>query len=140
MTWSPSAEGADRDGSSYHVAVDGATRRACSEILADEKKATVCGLLCRTVAWSSARGIVVERILTNGPAYRPHPHRDTRADLSIRHSGTRAYRPQAGGTAERFIKTLAERWAYGAGVRSLRQCGARIAWSQHAPWKCTTNF
>jgi transposase InsO family protein len=98
-----------------HVAVDGATRLAYSEVLGDERKETCCAFLRRAVAWFAAQGIVVRRILTdNGSAYRSHLHRATCAELAIRHSRTRAYRPRTNGKAERFIKTLTERWAYGA--------------------------
>jgi len=98
-----------------HVAIDGATRMAYVEVLADEKKETCCGFLERAVAWFAARGIAVERILTdNGSAYRSHRHRETCTRLGIRHRRTRAYRPRTNGKAERFIKTLTERWAYGA--------------------------
>jgi transposase len=56
-----------------HVAVDGATRMAYSEVLADERKETCCGFLERAVAWFGAQGIAVQRILTdNGPGYRSH--------------------------------------------------------------------
>jgi transposase InsO family protein len=97
-----------------HVAIDGATRLAYSEVLADERKESACGFLERAVAWFGAQGITVERILTdNGSAYRSHLHRATCAKLGIRHSRTRAYRPRTNGKAERFIKTLTERWAYG---------------------------
>lgn len=98
-----------------HVAIDGATRMAYSEVLADERKETACSFLVRAVAWFAAQGIVVERLLTdNGAAYRSHLHRETCASLGIRHSRTRPYRPRTNGKAERFIKTLTERWAYGA--------------------------
>lgn len=77
-----------------HVAIDGATRMAYSEVLADERKPTACGFLSRAVAWFAARGIVVERLLTdNGAAYRSHLHREVCAELGIRHSRTRPYRP-----------------------------------------------
>ena len=98
-----------------HVAVEGATRMAYVEVLADEKKETACAFLERAIGWFAARGIAVERILTdNGSAYRSHLHRETCARLGIRHSRTRPYRPRTNGKAERFIKTLTERWAYGA--------------------------
>jgi transposase InsO family protein len=98
-----------------HVAVDGATRLAYVEVLADEKKETACAFLERAITWFAAQGITVERILTdNGAAYRSHLHRDLCTRLGIRHSRTRAYRPRTNGKAERFIKTLTQRWAYGA--------------------------
>jgi transposase InsO family protein len=113
-----------------HVAVDGATRLAYVEVLADERKQTACGFLERAIAWFAARGIVVERILTdNGAAYRSHLHRHTCQRLGIRHSRTRAYRPRTNGKAERFIKTLTERWAYGAIYStSAERTGALSSW------------
>ena len=113
-----------------HVAVDGATRMAYSEVLPDERKETACAFLGRAVAWFAAQGIAVERVLTdNGSAYRSHLHRATCAELGIRHSRTRAYRPRTNGKAERFIKTLAERWAYGAiYASSTERTGALAPW------------
>jgi transposase InsO family protein len=113
-----------------HVAVDGGTRLAYVEVLADERKETACGFLERAIAWFAARGIVVERILTdNGSAYRSHLHRETCTRLGIRHSRTRAYRPRTNGKAERFIKTLTERWAYGAiYATSAERTAALASW------------
>lgn len=97
-----------------HVAIDGASRLAYSEVLGDERKETACAFLRRAVVWFAAQGIVVERLLTdNGSAYRSHLHREVCLELGIRHSRTRPYRPRTNGKAERFIKTLSERWAYG---------------------------
>ena len=113
-----------------HVAVDGATRLAYSEVLANEKKETACGFLLRAVEWFSTQGIVVERILTdNGSAYRSHLHRQTCAEMGIRHSRTRPYRPRTNGKAERFIQTLTQRWAYGAIYdSSAERTGALSSW------------
>ena len=82
------------------------------------------------MAWFAAQGIVVERLLTdNGPAYRSHLHRATCASLGIRHSRTRPYRPRTNGKAERFIKTLTERWAYGPVYgSSAERTGALASW------------
>ena len=113
-----------------HVAVDGATRLAYVEVLADERKESCCAFLARAAAWFGARGIAVERILTdNGPAYRSRAHRAACAKLGIRHSRTRPYRPRTNGKAERFIKTLVERWAYGAiYASSAERATALPAW------------
>lgn len=113
-----------------HVAIDGATRLAYVEVLADERKETCCAFLERAVAWMDAQDISVERILTdNGSAYRSHLHREACARLGIRHSRTRAYRPRTNGKAERFIKTLTERWAYGAiYATSAERTGALRSW------------
>ena len=97
-----------------HVAIDGATRLAYAEVLPDEQQHTACDFLERAIAWFQAHNITVERILTdNGAAYRSHQHAHTCAHLGIRHSRTRPYRPRTNGKAERFIKTLTNRWAYG---------------------------
>jgi transposase InsO family protein len=111
-----------------HVALGGATRVAYSEVLDDERKETCCAFLRRALAWFAAQGIVAQRILTdNGSAYRPRSHRATCAELGIRHSRTRAYRPRTNGKAERFIKTLTERWAYGAIYGSSAERAAALA-------------
>lgn len=115
-----------------HVAIDGATRLAYSEVLTDEKKETACGFLRRAVAWYAAHGIVVERLLTdNGSPYRSHLHRQTCTELGIRHTRTRPYRPRTNGKAERFIKTLTDRWAYGQIYgSSAERTGALAPWLQ----------
>jgi transposase InsO family protein len=113
-----------------HVAVDGASRLAYVEVHADERTQTACGFLARAVAWFAAQGVTVERVLTdNGAAYRSGEHRDLCARLGISHRRTRPYRPRTNGKAERFIKTLTERWAYGAIYGSSAERTAALA-----PW------
>jgi transposase InsO family protein len=116
-----------------HVAVDGATRLAYVEVLADERAETACAFLRRAVAWFAHQGVQVERVLTdNGSAYRSRRHRATCAELGIRHSRTRAYRPRTNGKAERFIKTLAEGWAYGAIYGSSAERALALpSWLRH---------
>jgi transposase InsO family protein len=98
-----------------HCAVDGASRLAYSEVLPDERKDTACAFLRRLVTFFAANAIHVERILTdNGSAYRSRLMATTVAELGIRHSRTRPYRPRTNGKVERFIQTLTNRWAYGA--------------------------
>jgi transposase InsO family protein len=99
-------------------------------VLGDERRESACAFLGRAVAWFAARGIAVERVLIdNGNPYRSRLHRATCAELGIRHSRTRAYRPRTNGKAERFIGTLTERWAYGAIYGSSpERAGALAAW------------
>jgi transposase InsO family protein len=113
-----------------HVAIDGATRLACCEVLTDERKQTAWAFLGRAVAWFAVQGISVERVLTdNGSADRAHLRRATCAELGIGHSRTRAYRPRTNGKAERFVRTLTERWAYGAIYgSSAERAGALASW------------
>ena len=54
-------------------------------------------------------------------------HRDVVCrQLGIRHLCTRAYRPQADGKAERFIRTMLSGWAYGAIYRSSQERTAAL--------------
>jgi transposase InsO family protein len=96
-----------------HVAIDDTSRLAYVEILDDEKGVTCVAFLRRAIAWFAARGITVERVMTdNGTGYRSKVHAAAVADLEIKHLRTRPYRPRTNGKAERFIKTLQAEWAY----------------------------
>jgi transposase InsO family protein len=96
-----------------HTVIDDYSRVAYAEIHDDETAATAIGVLRRAVAWFTARGIAVERVLSdNGAAYRSQAWRDACAQLSIKPTRTRPYRPQTNGKIERFHRTLADGWAY----------------------------
>jgi len=87
-----------------HVAVDDHSRLAYAEVLPDEK----------ACAWLRERGVVVRRVLPdNAKAYR------ISADwaavctaLQIRRRFTKPGCPWTNGKAERFNRTLQDRWAY----------------------------
>ena len=67
----------------------------------------------RAVAWFGARGVTVERIMTdNGSGYVSRHFARRLEGLGIRHIRTRPYRPQTNGKAERFIQTAIREWAY----------------------------
>ena len=96
-----------------HVCVDDYSRLAYAEVLPDERKETAIGFLERALVFYQRHGIRVERLLTdNGSAYLSAAHAHACRRLGIRHLRTRPYRPQTNGKAERFIRTLLERWAY----------------------------
>ena len=98
-----------------HVCVDDATRLAYAEVVRDERGESAVGFLRRAVAWFQSMGIEPERVLSdNGACYRSTAHAAACRELGLRHSFTRPYRPRTNGKAERFIKTLTQRWAYGA--------------------------
>jgi transposase InsO family protein len=98
-----------------HVCVDDATRLAYAEVLADERGDTAAGFLRRAVAWFQTMGVTAERVLSdNGACYRSRAHAAACRELRLKHKFTRPYRPRTNGKAERFIKTLTQRWAYGA--------------------------
>ena len=111
-----------------HTVIDDHSRVAYAEIHDDETAATAIGVLRRAVAWFAARGVTVERVLSdNGSAYRSHAWRDTCPELGIRPKRTRPYRPQTNGKIERFHRTLADGWAF------ARHVPQRIARRQALP-------
>jgi transposase InsO family protein len=110
-----------------HVMVDDCTRLAHVEILPDERQTTCVAFLRRAVAWFAAKGIVVERLMTdNGNGYRSHLHAHACRQLGIRHLFTEPYRPRTNGKAERFIRTLVDGWAYRATYANNRERAAAL--------------
>ncbi len=109
-----------------HVAIDDCTRLAYAEVLAGEDGETTAGFLTRALAWFTALGIRVQRILTdNGRCYLSHAVQRVLTAARIRHRRTRPYRPQTNGKAERFIRTLLHEWAYARAYgRSARRTAA----------------
>jgi transposase InsO family protein len=117
-----------------HVCVDDATRLAYAEVLPNELGQTAAAFLRRAVAWFEALGIRVERVLSdNGACYRSRALALACSELGIRrHLFTRPYRPRTNGKAERFIQTLANRWAYGAIYGSSAERTAALpGWLTH---------
>jgi transposase InsO family protein len=87
-----------------HVAIDDATRLAYVEVLPDEKRQSTTGFLVRALRWFKARGVIVERVMTdNGSGYVAKLFRKALRILRIRHIRTRPYTPKTNGKAERFI-------------------------------------
>jgi len=116
-----------------HVCVDDCTRLAYVEVLDDERSQSVCSFLERAISWFAARGVTVQRLMTdNGPGYRSFAHRDLCRQLAIKHLFTEPYRPRTNGKAERFIRTLTNSWAYGAIYRDTNQRRlALTGWLDH---------
>ncbi len=116
-----------------HVCIDDATRLAYAEVLADERGQSAAGFLARAVAWFQSMGIEPQRVLSdNGSCYRSRLHAAACRELGLRHSFTRPYRPRTNGKAERFIKTLTHRWAYGAiYATSAERARALPGWLTH---------
>src|SRR3954447_21602343 len=96
-----------------HTAIDAYSRLAYSEFAGTENTVNCVAFLDRAVAWFAAHGIKIERILTDsGVGYRSHAWRDRCAELGIKHSRTKPYRPATNGKVERFNRTLLDEWAY----------------------------
>ena len=110
-----------------HVCVDDCTRIAHVELLPDERPETSVGFLRRALAFFSAHGVTVERLMTdNGNPYRSRLHATACRELGIRHLRTEAYRPRTNGKAERFIRTLLAGRAYRHAYRSSAERAAAL--------------
>jgi transposase InsO family protein len=96
-----------------HTVVDDHSRVAYAEIHDDETAATAVAVLRRAVFWFAARGVTVQRVLTdNGSCYRSNLWRQQCHDLAVAHKRTRPYRPQTNGKVERFHRTMTAGWAF----------------------------
>jgi transposase InsO family protein len=126
-----------------HTVIDDHTRIAYAEVHDDETAITATAVLARAIAWYQARGIAVERVLSdNGGAYRSALWRDTCAELGITPKKTRPYRPQTNGKIERFHSTLADGWAYAHHYLSETEQRAALAgwlheYNHHRPHSAT---
>jgi transposase InsO family protein len=111
-----------------HSAVDGYTRLAYSEVLADEQGVTAAAFWRRAATFFAVHGITVERVLTdNGSCYRSRHFAAALGDVV--HSRTRPYRPATNGKVERFNRTLLAEWAYARAWTSDHQrTRALTAW------------
>jgi transposase InsO family protein len=102
-----------------HVAIDDTSRVAYVEILPNQTATTCVAFLERAIVWFAARGVTVQRIMTdNGSGYRSKLHARVVKRLGIKHVFTRPFRPRTNGKAERFIQTMLREWAYAAVYRT----------------------
>ncbi len=108
-----------------HTAIDDYSRVAYTEVLADESGRSTAAFWRRAVAWFAARGVVIERVLTdNHFSYRGLLFNAALAETGVAHRYCRPYRPQTNGKVERFHRTMLEEWAY---VRPYRWESERTA-------------
>ncbi len=116
-----------------HVAIDDRSRLAYAEVLADERKESAVGFLARAAAWFRAKGVRIERVMTdNGPAYLSRAFARACQGLGARHLRTKPYTPRTNGKAERFIQTLIREWAYAWPYpSSARRTEALKPWLDH---------
>ena len=95
-----------------YVAIDDHSRLGFACVHADETANSALVFLDQLVRFYGAHGIRVERVLTDNGTCFKRRWADACAAHEITVKKTRAYRPQTNGKAERFIRTLLERWAY----------------------------
>jgi transposase InsO family protein len=112
-----------------HVAVDDHTRVAYAEVLTSETGDETVGFMERMRTFFEAHGVTVKAIMSdNGSNYRSKTLRNYLERHGIGHIRTRPYTPRTNGKAERFIRTLIDRWAY---VRPYGHSDERTAALRH---------
>lgn len=94
------------------VAIDDHSRLGFASVYPDETSDSAIAFLDELVRFYESHNIRVERVLTDNGACFKRRWADACAAHAITVKKTRAYRPQTNGKAERFIRTLLERWAY----------------------------
>jgi transposase InsO family protein len=119
-----------------HVCIDGASRIAFSQILANEKKECAVAFLKAAVAYYQSLGITVARVMTdNGSCYKSFDFRDACRELGLRHIRTKPYTPKTNGKAERFIQTALREWAYAQAYPTSQRRAAELPiWLHRYNW------
>ncbi|MCX2183623.1 IS481 family transposase [Streptomyces sp. SKN60] len=115
-----------------HSAVDGYSRLAYTEALADETASTAIGFLHRARTWFAAHGITrIERVVTdNGACYRADAF--ARAMLASRHQRITPCTPRHNGKVERYNRILAEEFLYARTWTSEQQRADTLGvWNIH---------
>ncbi|WP_137876695.1 IS481 family transposase, partial [Rhodococcus sp. Q] len=115
-----------------HSIVDGFSRLAYTEALADEKGVTAVGFINRAKVFFAAHGIArFTRVVTdNGSCYRSAVFARTLA--GTRHQFIRPYTPRHNGKVERYNRILAEEFLYAREWTSETQRSEALAvWNVH---------
>lgn len=102
-----------------HSAIDDHTRVAYTEVLADERAATVTAFVERALEFFAALGIGVRRIQTDNAFSYVHNRslRELLAGRGIAHRRIPPRTPKRNGKVERYQQTLAREWAHGQRYR-----------------------
>jgi transposase InsO family protein len=118
------------------VAIDDHARIGFTDMYPDEAKGSAVQFVHNAVAYYRSIGVKIQRLLTdNGGAFRSKDFAKACAELKIKHSFTRPYRPQTNGKAERFIQSALREWAYGFVYQNSHQRTRQLdAWIHHYNW------
>ena len=118
------------------VAVDDHARVGFTDLYPDEGKGCAVQFLSNAVAYFGSLGVHIRRVLTdNGSAFRSKAFAQACQRLGLKHSFTRAYRPQTNGKAERFIQSALREWAYGTVYNHSKDRAAMLdRWIHHYNW------
>jgi transposase InsO family protein len=118
------------------VAIDDHARIGFTDMYPDEGKGSAVQFLTNAAAYYRSLGVRIKRLLTdNGSAFRSKHFAQACAELNIKHSFTRPYRPQTNGKAERFIQSALREWAYGFIYQNSVQRTEQLdAWIHHYNW------
>ena len=95
-----------------YVAIDDHSRLGFACVYPDETSESSVAFLGELVRFYAAHGVAVERVLSDNGTCFKRRWAEACATHAIVVKKTRPYRPQTNGKAERFIRTLLERWAY----------------------------
>ncbi|MCT1549001.1 IS481 family transposase [Brevibacterium casei] len=116
-----------------HSIIDGFSRLAYTEPLADEKGNTAAAFLARAKVWFAAHGIThIHRVITdNGACYRSNDFARIIGNRT-RHKFTRPYTPRHNGKAERYQRIMAEEVLYAHEYASEDERSAALqTWNIH---------
>lgn len=118
------------------VAIDDHARIAFTGMFPDEKAESAERFLRQAVTYYAGLGITICRLITdNGKAFRSQRVTAACAELNIRQTFTRPYRPQTNGKAERFIQSALREWAYAwTDQHSGQRTEALASWQHHYNW------
>ena len=94
------------------VAIDDCSRLGFAAVYPDDTSDSAIAFLDELVRFYDRHGIPVERVLTDNGSCFKRRWADACAATRSRSRKPAPYRPQTNGKAERFIRTLLERWAY----------------------------
>jgi transposase len=94
------------------VAIDDCSRLGFAAVYPDETSDSAIAFLDELVRFYGSNGIRVKRVLTDNGSCFKRRWAIACDGHGIAVKKTRPYRPQTNGKAERFIRTMLERWAY----------------------------